>query len=53
MNPEASMLQKAEYTRDVVVTAMARVRAAADALETVTGAEYWPMPTYQELLTSV
>ena len=53
MPSEASMLQKAEYTRDVVIAAMVRVRAAADALETLTGADYWPMPTYQEILTSV
>ena len=53
MPSEAFMLQKAEYTRDVVIAAMVRVRAAADALETLTGADYWPMPTYQEILTSV
>ncbi len=46
-------LCKAEYTRDIVIPAMARMRAAGDALETLTGKEYWPMPTYQDLLTSV
>ena len=29
------------------------VRAEADALETIVGAKYWPLPTYQELLTSI
>ena len=48
-----AMLDKAEYTRDVILPIMSRVRAAGDALEVVTGADYWPMPTYQEILTSV
>ena len=48
-----AMLDKAEHTRDVILPIMARVRAAGDALEVVTGADYWPMPTYQEILTSV
>ncbi|MBQ7868374.1 MAG: glutamine synthetase III [Clostridia bacterium] len=53
MDPAASSLTKAEYTRDVVIAAMAKVRAAGDALEGLTGKDYWPMPTYQDLLTSV
>ena len=53
MHAVVPMLQKAEFTRDVVLPAMARVRAAGDALETVTDSAYWPMPTYQEILTSV
>ena len=53
MHAIVPMLQKAEFTRDVVLPAMARVRAAGDALETVTDSAYWPMPTYQEILTSV
>ena len=53
MDPAATSLTKAEYTRDVVIAAMAKVRAAGDALEGLTGKDYWPMPTYQDLLTSV
>ena len=53
MAPGLTPLEKAEYTRDVVIAAMSRVRAAADDLETITCADYWPMPTYQEILTSV
>jgi len=53
MNAGMTMLEKAEYTRDDVISAMKAVRAAADALETRVGKEYWPMPTYQDLLTSV
>ena len=51
--PKASMLQQAEYTRDVVLPVMARLRAAGDALETLVSKDRWPMPTYQDLLTSV
>ena len=49
----ADMLARARYTRDQVITAMNDVRAASDALEGIVGKSYWPMPTYQDLLTSV
>ncbi|MFM1935946.1 MAG: hypothetical protein RI990_905, partial [Planctomycetota bacterium] len=38
------------FLRDAVVPAMARVRAACDALERVTPGDSWPMPTYAEML---
>ena len=41
------------YCHAVVVPAMARARAAADRLETLTAAEYWPFPVYSDLLFSV
>jgi len=53
MDTAASHLKQAQYTRDAVVPAMAAVRAEADALETIVGSKYWPLPTYQELLTSI
>ena len=49
----ADMLARARYTRDQVITAMNDVRAAGDALEGIVGKNYWPMPTYQDLLMSV
>ncbi len=49
----ASNLAQATYTRDVIFAAMTQLRAAGDAIETLVGAAYWPMPTYQELLTTV
>lgn len=49
----ADMLERARYTRDQVITAMNDVRAAGDALEGIVGKNYWPMPTYQDLLMSV
>ena len=53
MDTAASHLEQAQYTRDAVVPAMDAVRAHADALETIVGARHWPLPTYQELLTSI
>jgi glutamine synthetase len=38
------------FLRDHVVPAMSRTRAACDALERVTPADLWPMPTYAEML---
>ena len=35
---------------DKVIPAMLKVRAAADALEEIVSDEYWPLPSYQELL---
>lgn len=46
-------LTQAQYTRDVIYATMLRLRQAGDALETIVGASYWPMPTYQELLSNV
>ncbi len=46
----ADMLAQAQYTRDTIVPAMTALRAAADALEPIVGKEYWPMPTYQDML---
>ncbi len=44
---------QAEAYRDLVFTAMAEVRADADQLETLVDADYWPLPTYSDLLFKV
>ncbi|MBM6775414.1 glutamine synthetase III [Olsenella profusa] len=36
--------------RDVVIPAMETLRAAVDGMEKVCGADYWPVPTYNEML---
>lgn len=36
--------------RDKVIPAMAKVRKAADALETIIDADLWPLPTYADML---
>ena len=45
--------EQAFYIRDVVLEKMAALRALCDEAETLTGAAYWPFPTYGELLFGV
>ena len=45
-----SVHEKAAHMKNNVIPAMSGVRAAADNLERVVPAEYWPMPTYREML---
>src|SRR6201987_106658 len=40
----------AEYMRDEVIPAMARVRQAADKLEKIVADDLWPLPKYSEIL---
>ncbi len=40
----------AEYYRDVIKADMEALRAPVDTLETLVDAEYWPIPTYGDLL---
>ena len=47
--PEA----KADCFKDEVLCAMAELRAYADALEKVTAADFWPLPTYGDLLYGI
>jgi glutamine synthetase len=46
----ASLLAEAKHARDTILPAMAKVRAAADALEGLVADDLWPLPTYQEML---
>ena len=48
-----SALDSAAYERNVIIPAMAAVRLVADDLETIVGKEYWPFPTYDDLLFNV
>ena len=43
----------AEFVRDTVLPAMAALRAVCDEAETLTAADYWPFPTYGDLLFGV
>ena len=51
---ERQSLEDAErqglHCRDKLVPAMARARAAADALEAILPADLWTLPTYSEML---
>ena len=51
--PEGDAYQNAVYEHDVIIPSMAAVRAVADSLETIVGKEYWPFPTYADLLFNV
>nr|MDD6336562.1 glutamine synthetase type III [bacterium] len=42
--------QQADFYRAQVFTAMQEMRAIADEIETMVGQDYWPYPTYGELL---
>lgn len=46
----ANSAKKAESYRDVVKPIMAKVRQAADGLETMVDAKIWPLPSYAEML---
>jgi pyruvate/2-oxoglutarate dehydrogenase complex dihydrolipoamide dehydrogenase (E3) component len=41
---------RAEQIRDTVLPEMARLRELGDALESVTSSDYWPLPSYREML---
>jgi glutamine synthetase len=47
---QGTTLDHATYARDHIVPAMANVREVADMLEGVVSDEFWPLPTYQEML---
>jgi glutamine synthetase len=40
----------AKHMRDCVLPAMSAVRALGDKLETMVADDYWPLPTYREML---
>jgi len=46
----ADTAECAEYYRNEIFTAMQEMRAVADELETLVGKQYWPYPTYGDLL---
>ncbi len=48
-----STYEHAYYFRYDVFIKMGDLRAAGDKLETIVGAEYWPLPTYGDLLFKV
>lgn len=51
--PSDDTLTTAKYYQSDVLSAMDELRAVADDLETVVAKEYWPFPTYTELLYNV
>ena len=51
--PTDDVTAEGVYYKDNVLTAMADVRAVADKAEALTSSEYWPFPTYGDLLFSI
>ena len=49
----ADSLERARFYRDTVLEEMGSLRQVADELETLCSAEYWPYPSYGDLLFSV
>lgn len=48
--PELDAYTVGMYYKDTVLPAMENLRETADALETIVAKEYWPFPTYTDLL---
>ena len=53
VSPGASPEELLAYYSGMVLPAMNEVRALVDKLETLTASDYWPYPTYYDLLFSV
>ena len=47
------LTEKSFHLRDKVLPVMGALRAACDDMESVTGDDAWPIPTYGELLYGV
>ena len=47
------LVERAECYCNEVIPAMKALRASVDEMETMTASEYWPMPTYSDLMFNV
>ena len=47
---EGDLYAHAKYARDSILPAMTTVRTLGDKLETIVADDYWPLPTYREML---
>jgi len=50
---EENIEDRAQYYKNNVLPAMHELRAVADELETLVAEEYWPFPTYGDLLFKI
>ena len=53
LDGEKNIITLAHGYRDLVFETMELLRAAVDEAETLTGSDYWPYPTYGDLMFSV
>lgn len=51
--PDGDPIEVAHYYKDEVLSAMDDLRRIADDMETIVGKEFWPFPTYTDLLYRV
>ncbi|MDO4618042.1 MAG: glutamine synthetase III [Clostridia bacterium] len=51
--PETDWQDKAYFTKNEIIPAMDNLRDAADSLEEIVGKDWWPFPTYTDLLYRV
>lgn len=52
-NHEENIEDRAQYYKNYIFPGMQELRAVADELETLVGEEYWPFPTYGDLLFKI
>ena len=50
---QKNMQNYADFFKDVILTDMNALREIGDYMETQTGSEYWPYPSYGEMLFGV
>ena len=50
---EGDIIRESELIRDTILPKMCQLRIPCDEAETMTAKEYWPYPTYGDLLFSV
>ena len=53
LDDSEGIIKESETIRDIILPKMGELRAAADEAETLTSKEYWPVPSYGDLLFSV
>ena len=50
MAEKMNVMEGAKYMHDVVLPLAEEVRGYADAIEPMVDKNYWPMPTYEDIL---
>ena len=50
---EENIDERAQYYKNYIFSGMQELRAVSDELETLVGEEYWPFPTYGDLLFKI
>lgn len=53
LRTDEDIIAQANAIRDTILTKMSELRVVCDEAETLTAKEYWPYPTYGDLLFSV